>query len=174
MADGPCELAFAEAAQKDGVVLAEPWLDWLCEQGHLGIGRIADESEDDAFIDRVAAPVELLGEIYYDLGGDLAVRYACRANLLIPGGFIHEPSGTLIELDEVPHFTSFRLMTLDRYLLFHLKPDLPGGDPEAMRRSLRDVVLPLPDDMLVLPGHGPGTTIARERATNPHLQGLTA
>jgi len=115
MADGPCELAFADAAEKDGVVLAEPWLDWLCEQGHLGIGRIADESEDDAFIERVEAPVELLGEIYHELGGDLAVRYACRANLLIPGGFIHEPTGTLIELDEAPHFTSFRLMTLDRY-----------------------------------------------------------
>ena len=115
MADGPCELAFAEAAQKDGVVLAEPWLDWLCEQGHLGIGRIADESEDDAFIDRAAAPVEVLGEIYYELGGDLAVRYACRANLLIPGSFIHEPTNTLIEIDEAPHFTSFRLMTLDRY-----------------------------------------------------------
>ena len=54
------------------------------------------------------------------------------------------------------------------------RSDLPGGDPAAMRRSLRDVVLPLPDDMLVLPGHGPGTTIARERATNPHLQGLKA
>lgn len=50
--------------------------------------------------------------------------------------------------------------------------DLAGGDARAMERSLRDVVLPLPDDMLVLPGHGPGTTMARERATNPHLRGL--
>jgi len=54
------------------------------------------------------------------------------------------------------------------------RTDLPGGSGEAMQRSLRDVVLPLPDDMLVLPGHGPATTIARERATNPYLQGLTA
>ncbi len=49
------------------------------------------------------------------------------------------------------------------------RTDLPGGSHAAMLRSLRDVVLPLPDDMLVLPGHGPATTIARERATNPYL-----
>lgn len=53
------------------------------------------------------------------------------------------------------------------------RTDLPGGDGAAMTRSLTDVVLPLPDDTLVLPGHGPATTIARERATNPYLQGLT-
>ena len=50
--------------------------------------------------------------------------------------------------------------------------DLPGGSDPAMQRSLRDVVLPLPDDTLVLPGHGPGTTMAQERATNPYLQNL--
>ncbi|MDF8266280.1 MBL fold metallo-hydrolase [Luteipulveratus flavus] len=52
------------------------------------------------------------------------------------------------------------------------RTDLPGGDDEAMQRSLRDVVLPLPDTTLVLPGHGPATTIARERVTNPYLTNL--
>ena len=47
--------------------------------------------------------------------------------------------------------------------------DLPGGSWEAMLRSLRDVVLPLDDATVVLPGHGPATTIGRERATNPYL-----
>ena len=54
------------------------------------------------------------------------------------------------------------------------RTDLDGGDGAAMTRSLRDVVLPLADDVLVLPGHGPATTMARERATNPYLQGLTS
>lgn len=54
------------------------------------------------------------------------------------------------------------------------RTDLPGGDGAAMERSLRDVVLPLPDDTLVLPGHGPATTMDRERASNPYLQGLGA
>ena len=52
------------------------------------------------------------------------------------------------------------------------RTDLPGGDPAAMERSLRDVVLPLADSSLVLPGHGPATTMARERQTNPWLTAL--
>jgi hydroxyacylglutathione hydrolase len=47
--------------------------------------------------------------------------------------------------------------------------DLPGGSWEAMLGSLRDVVLPLDDETVVLPGHGAATTIGRERATNPYL-----
>jgi hydroxyacylglutathione hydrolase len=54
------------------------------------------------------------------------------------------------------------------------RTDLAGGDGAAMNRSLRDVVLPLADEVLVLPGHGPATTMKRERATNPYLQGLTS
>ena len=52
------------------------------------------------------------------------------------------------------------------------RTDLPGGSSAAMTRSLREVVLPLPDSTLVLTGHGPATTIRRERATKPYLQGL--
>ena len=54
------------------------------------------------------------------------------------------------------------------------RTDLAGGDGAAMNRSLRDVVLPLTDDVLVLPGHGPATTMERERAGNPYLQGLAS
>ena len=54
------------------------------------------------------------------------------------------------------------------------RTDLPGGDPAAMQRSLRDVVLPLPDTTLVLPGHYQATTMAHERVTNPYLKDLSA
>ncbi|WP_426566825.1 MBL fold metallo-hydrolase [Angustibacter sp. McL0619] len=54
------------------------------------------------------------------------------------------------------------------------RTDLPGGDHAAMLASLRDRVLTQPDDTLVLPGHGPLTTIGRERATNPYLRELLA
>jgi len=50
------------------------------------------------------------------------------------------------------------------------RTDLPGGDHADMLDSLRTRVLPLPDSTAVLPGHGPQTTMARERATNPYLQ----
>ena len=49
------------------------------------------------------------------------------------------------------------------------RTDLPGGDTDAMLASLRDKVLTLPDDAYVLPGHGPATTVGRERRTNPYL-----
>lgn len=49
------------------------------------------------------------------------------------------------------------------------RTDLPGGDHPTMLRSLRDKVLTLPDDIVVLPGHGEQTSIGRERATNPFL-----
>ena len=52
------------------------------------------------------------------------------------------------------------------------RTDLHGGSAEAMQRSLREVVLPLPDTTLVLPGHGPASTMEIERASNPYLAGL--
>jgi len=52
------------------------------------------------------------------------------------------------------------------------RTDLPGGDPQAMTASLRTKIVTLADETVVLPGHGPQTTIARERATNPYLQDL--
>lgn len=47
--------------------------------------------------------------------------------------------------------------------------DLPGSSPQAMRQSLRRVI-ELPDDTIVLPGHGPKTTIGQEKKSNPFLQ----
>ena len=52
------------------------------------------------------------------------------------------------------------------------RTDLPGGSWPAMQRSLATVVLPMADETVVLPGHGPATTIGRERADNPYLQDL--
>ncbi|CAL9560496.1 putative protein [Actinosynnema sp. ALI-1.44] len=49
------------------------------------------------------------------------------------------------------------------------RTDLPGGDHRAMLASLRTKVLTLHDDTVVLPGHGPTTTIGRERGSNPFL-----
>jgi hydroxyacylglutathione hydrolase len=47
--------------------------------------------------------------------------------------------------------------------------DLPGGSMVAMSNSLRTVVLPMDDATTVHPGHGPSTTIGRERVSNPFL-----
>jgi hydroxyacylglutathione hydrolase len=52
------------------------------------------------------------------------------------------------------------------------RTDLPGGSHKQMLASLSRVILTAPDDMRVLPGHGPETTIGAERASNPFLRAL--
>ncbi len=50
------------------------------------------------------------------------------------------------------------------------RTDLPGGSYEKILRSLHDRVLALPDETIVIPGHGPTSTIGEERESNPFLQ----
>lgn len=50
------------------------------------------------------------------------------------------------------------------------RTDLPGGDHDQLIHSLKTKVLTLDDDFIVYSGHGPETTIGRERATNPFLR----
>ena len=52
------------------------------------------------------------------------------------------------------------------------RTDLPGGSFQELMASMEEKILPLADDVRVLPGHGPTTTIGRERATNPFLREL--
>ncbi len=54
------------------------------------------------------------------------------------------------------------------------RTDLPGGDWDTLLESMRTKILGLPDETLVLPGHGPLTTIGRERLTNPFVQEAAA
>src|SRR5580704_17108384 len=52
------------------------------------------------------------------------------------------------------------------------RTDLPGGDGRQILRSIRDQLLTLPADAVVVPGHGASTTIGREKERNPFLRGL--
>jgi len=49
------------------------------------------------------------------------------------------------------------------------RTDLPGGSMQKILRSLHDKILPMPDQTVVVPGHGPLTTIGEERESNPFL-----
>ena len=50
------------------------------------------------------------------------------------------------------------------------RTDLPGGDYQQLIESIKDKLLPLGDDVAIISGHGPTSTIGHERATNPFLQ----
>jgi glyoxylase-like metal-dependent hydrolase (beta-lactamase superfamily II) len=54
------------------------------------------------------------------------------------------------------------------------RTDLPTGSMTDMTKTLQEKILTLSDEIRVLPGHGPETTIARERKSNPYLKNLTA
>jgi hypothetical protein len=107
--------AFAGAAAADGIVLAPCTFDWLCEQGHVGLERVARARRDPAIVAPVKAALERLAAIYARLKGDATVLHAARENLLLPVELVHAPTGTVVEVDGAAHFTSFRLAALDLY-----------------------------------------------------------
>ena len=115
MTPGDVRSAFAQAAAEDGIVLGSRSFDWLCEQGHIGLERVAKARRDAALVGPVTAALEPLGAIYARLQGDISVLRASRENLLLPVDLVHEPTGTVIEVDDSPHFTSFRLAALELY-----------------------------------------------------------
>jgi hypothetical protein len=108
-------LAFAQAAAEDGIVLQGGTFDWLSEQGHVGLERVAKGRRDPALVEPAKNALEHLAAIHARLEGDLSVLHASRENLLLPVELVHEPTGTVVEVDEREHFTSFRLAALDLY-----------------------------------------------------------
>lgn len=137
---------------------------------------------------------ELLADPAKGLSADLAELFGGRLPytepedvLALPDGGTLEIAGLSITVDHAPGHTGgsvlFRLpeapprweaeqMCLSGDVLFAGsigRTDLPGGSMPEMLASLRDKILPLSDATAVLPGHGPATTIGRERATNPYL-----
>ncbi|WP_216217433.1 MBL fold metallo-hydrolase [Amycolatopsis aidingensis] len=85
----------------------------------------------------------------------------------VPG---HTPGSVLLRLDN----TEGGRLVLTGDTLFAGsvgRTDLPGGDPGALAHSLRTKLSVLADDTVVLPGHGPSSTIGQERRTNPFFSG---
>jgi hypothetical protein len=129
------ESIFAAAAARDGIVFVPRTFDWLCEQGHVGLERVAKARRDPAIVAPVKTALAALEAIFARLKGDVTVLHAARENLLLPVDLVHDETGTVIALDEAPHFTSFRLAALELY-----PPDAPLGfdrsDYELVCRDL--------------------------------------
>ena len=107
--------AFAAAAAPDGIPLEPGSFDWLNEQGHVGLERVARARRDPAIVAPAIAAIEALTAIYARLQGDVSVLRASRENLLLPVDLVHAPSRTLLAIDGPEHLTSSRLLTLDLY-----------------------------------------------------------
>jgi len=115
VAPGEVQSAFAQAAAEDGIVLAGRSFEWLCEQGHVGLERVARARRDPALVEPVKAALAVLATIHAHLKGDVSVLHASRESLLLPVDLVHAPTGTVIAVDDAPHFTSFRLTALELY-----------------------------------------------------------
>ena len=158
--------AFARAAARDGLVLEPASFDWLCEQGHVGLERVAKARRDPALVRPVIAA---LGAILSRLGGDVSVLEAARENLLLPVDLVHRPTGTVIQVDGAEHFTSSRLIALDLY-----PADAALGFDPAEHRSLCRSLAPRTDLLSRgLPARAFGFGgVQRERAYHDALRDL--
>ncbi|MCW2716046.1 MAG: Hydroxyacylglutathione hydrolase [Frankiales bacterium] len=149
--------AYIHPADRDQ--LADP-VKYLSEgSSQLFGGRLEWTEPDDVRLLDPAVPLELAG---MRIGIDLA-----------PG---HTPGSVVLRLagDEVDGEAGAPLLLSGDVLFAGSigRTDLPGGSWEAMQHSLVSVILPMADETVVLPGHGPATTIGRERSSNPFLQDL--
>lgn len=107
------------------------------------------------------------------------VRDVTIDSYLTPGEKIHIGNGTL-EVIHVPGHSPGSVALYDRAGGFVItgdalfqgsvgRTDLPGGNGGQLIKAIKENLLPLPDSTVVYPGHGPATTIGRERAANPFL-----
>lgn len=87
-----------------------------------------------------------------------------------PAQVIHTPGHT--EGSVCLHFAPLRMIVAGDTLFSGSigRTDLPGGNYRQIIESIHSRLLPLPDETRVLPGHGPETTIGKERGSNPFLQ----
>jgi hypothetical protein len=109
------EAAFAEAAAKDGLVFELQSFDWASEPGHLAVEGLADETGDQGVMQRAEIGVGALAQVFNRLNGLMPVLQSCRVNRPYTPVLVHEPTLTIVEVDEVLHFTTPRLQSLDLY-----------------------------------------------------------
>lgn len=129
---------------------------------------------------------EMLADPTKGLGTDLTALFGGRLTWTEPedvapleDGLVLKIAGLELVVDHAPGHTRGSVMFRGAEEIFTGdvlfkdsigRTDLPGGSMPQMIASLRDKVLTLPDELVVLPGHGPGTTIGRERSSNPYLR----
>ncbi|MDR0592174.1 MAG: MBL fold metallo-hydrolase [Bifidobacteriaceae bacterium] len=189
-AAGPCRRAVAAAGLAPAAVLAtHGHIDHIADAAELADGYgvpLHIHAQDRPFLtDPVAALSPELGHFFgslfpgpfqepadvreYQIEGEYGTGALGIGGLVFelrhaPG---HTPGSTLLALGGAEPL----VFTGDVVFAGSIgRTDFRVGDPAAMRRSLARQVLTLPDAARLLPGHGPATTLARERRTNPFLR----
>ena len=102
-------------AAKDGIELAPHQFEWASEPGHLAVAYLADQTGNFEIMQRAEIAVPALTQMFNRLKGLMPVLHSCRVNMPYMPVLVHMPSATLVEVDDVLHFTTGRLTTLDLY-----------------------------------------------------------
>jgi hydroxyacylglutathione hydrolase len=170
---------FLRRLEREGLTLHAVWLTHAHIDHVLGIGRIVEATgvpvylhpDDRRLYDGVAAQgswfglrVDPLPAPTHELahGGHVAVGGLAFEVRHVPG---HSPGSVAF----VGHGVA---LVGDALFAGSVgRVDLPGGDGGTLLHSIRSQLLTLPDDTVVYSGHGPETTIGRERTSNPFLTG---
>ncbi len=115
MAAGDIDAAFAEAAAKDGIAFEAQTFDWASEPGHLALEELADETGDPGVMQRAELGVAALDQMFTRFKGLVPVLQSCRINRPYTPVLVHEESLTIVEIDDVLHFSTPRLQSLELY-----------------------------------------------------------
>lgn len=109
-------------------------------------------------VDNYTGPLHYLKDNEYLIFGEYIFKI-----ILVPG---HSPGSICLYCEN-------EKVLLGGDVLFRLsigRTDLPGGNHSALLRNIKEKIFTLPDDVVVLPGHGESTTIGFEKKNNPFLQ----
>ncbi|MGX7829226.1 MBL fold metallo-hydrolase [Actinokineospora sp. 24-640] len=183
--DGVAEAVRKYALSPVAVVLTHGHLDHT-----FSVTPVCDGNDIPAWIhpeDRalLTDPMAALSAESAAFFGDLTMREPAEVREMTDGAVL-DLAGLTLTVDHTPGHTRgsviFRTATEEGGELMFAgdtlfagsigRTDLPGGSMAEMTESLYNKILPLPDDTVVLPGHGPTTTIGRERVSNPFLTGM--
>ena len=125
----------------------QPLYERVVQQGQMFGIRVEQQSPVDHFYGDQPLPAI----------GDLSIQVHPT-----PG---HSPGGVALEINQA-------LFVGDTLFAGSVgRTDLPGGDHDTLINSIRTVLFAFPDGTPVFAGHGPETTIGRERLTNPYVRG---
>ncbi len=173
-------LDYIERAQLDvtGILLTHAHIDHVSgvAAAKRALGATIWLHPDDTFIySRAVEQGQMFGyhleqpppvDRYYDLPGPIAFGDYDVVVHHTPG---HCPGNVCLQVGRRGEF-GMDLFVGDTLFAGSIgRTDLPGGDYDVLMRAITGVLLPLGDDARVRPGHGPDTTIGRERMTNPFL-----
>jgi hypothetical protein len=114
-AEADLDAVFAEAAAKDGVAFEAQTFDWASEPGHLAVEELADETGDPGVMQRAEIGVAALDQMFTRFKGLVPVLQSCRINRPFTPVLVHEPTLTIVEVDDILHFSTPRLQSLELY-----------------------------------------------------------